>query len=267
VWSTYPVSLDVNDGTADGYTSLSGTSMATPHVTGAAALVLAKQPDLTPWQLGQALVSSADKVPALATQVASGGRLNAAAALGITPPPASQQPAIAPATTPTATPVQQPTAPTTPAPQPAPAAPQPAPAPVSPAPTTPAPTTTTPVAAVDRTAPTVALSLSTRGALTALLKGRLRVTTTVSERASVRVEVRLDARTAKKLHLKAGKTGVRIATGSASATGTATVKLKLTSAAKRALARVRSVKATVTATATDAAGNRGTRSRKLTIRR
>jgi hypothetical protein len=95
------------------------------------------------------------------------------------------------------------------------------------------------------------------------------VKTGVSERASVRVEVRLDARTAKKLHLKASKTGVRIATGRASATGagTTTVALKLTSAAKRALARVRSVKATLTATATDAAGNRGARGRTLTIKR
>jgi hypothetical protein len=43
--------------------------------------------------------------------------------------------------------------------------------------------------------------------------------------------------------------------------------LKLTKAAKRALARVRRVKATLTATAADGAGNRGVASRTLTIKR
>src|SRR3954468_14844225 len=216
VLSTYPTALS-SDRTWP-YRWLDGTSMATPEVTGAAALVLDQDASLTPWQLREKLTSSVDKVPALEGKVASGGRLDVAAALA-QPAPTDAAPtpsSTAPAARGTATPV----VPTTPAPPatPAPSAPHPAPAaaPSRPAPATTAPTT--PVApAVDRTAPTVALSLSTRGALTALLKGRLRVKTTVSERASVRVDVRLDARTAKKLHLKATKSGVRIATGSAGA--------------------------------------------------
>src|SRR3954451_1878054 len=269
ILSTYPTALSADPSFP--YKWLSGTSMATPEVAGAAALVLDQDPSLTPWQLREKLTSSAEKVPALEGKVASGGRLDVAAALAQRLPAraAARPGATAPAARGAPTPVA-PAPPTTPA-TPAPAAPQPAPAagPSRPAVVTTAPTTTTVAPAVDRTAPTVALSLSTRGALTALLKGRLRVRTSVSERASVLVEVRLDARTAKKLHLKATTTGVRIATGHATITGpgTTSVTLKLTSAAKRALARAAGVKATLTATATDAAGNRGARGRTLTIKR
>jgi thermitase len=283
------------------YGFMSGTSMAAPEVSGAAALVLAQDGSLTPQAVRQRLMDSVDKIHGLATAVGSGGRLDVAKALGVTPfeqttPPASgtngtagATPATAPPAATVAAPRENepaapaPTCPTAPVrtpsssgnsapapaqpstPTPAPAKPAPAPAPTTPA----APVRSTPPVAptVDRTAPVVALSLSTRGALTALLKSRLRIRTTVSERASLRVDVRLDARTAKTLHLTSAKSGVRIATGSATGAGAATVTLKLTSAAKRALARVRSVKATVTATATDAAGNRGTRSRTLTIKR
>src|SRR3954447_14683299 len=269
ILSTYPIALSADPSFP--YKWLSGTSMATPEVAGAAALVLDQDPSLTPWQLREKLTSSVEKVPALEGKVASGGRLDVAAALTqpvptvAAPNPGSTAPAARGAATPVAP--APPAAPATPAP----AAPQPAPAaaPSRPAPVTTAPTTTPVAPAVDRTAPTVALSLSTRGALTALLKGRLRVRTSVSERASVLVEVRLDARTAKKLHLKATTTGVRIATGRATITGagTTSVTLKLTSAAKRALARAAGVKATLTATATDAAGNRGARGRTLTIKR
>jgi subtilase family protein len=283
---------------------MSGTSMATPEVSGAAALVLAQDASLTPTAVRQRLMDSVDKLQRLTNAVGSGGRLDVAKALGVTalqpttPPagttnsstgttvsepsgptvtvaaPRAGEPAAPAQTCPTA-PVRTPTAsgPTTPLPPVTPApttTPQPAPVATPPATTTTPPATTAPVTRVgDRTSPTVGLSFSSRGALTALLKSRLRVSTTVSERASVKVEIRLDARTAKKLHIKAGRSGVRIATGSASAggAGSSTVTLKLTSTAKRALARIRSVKATVKATATDAAGNHGTRSRTLTIRR
>jgi subtilisin family serine protease len=39
--------------------TLSGTSMATPHVSGAAALYLAAHPSARPWQVQQALRSAA----------------------------------------------------------------------------------------------------------------------------------------------------------------------------------------------------------------
>ena len=43
-------------GDADGYTTMSGTSMACPHVSGVAALLLSEQPDLTPEQVRDTLV-------------------------------------------------------------------------------------------------------------------------------------------------------------------------------------------------------------------
>ena len=87
---------------------MNGTSMATPHVAGAAALVAAHHPDFTAAQIKAALMEGADLRPGLAGKAQVGGRLNAAAALGIDPP--------APAAGPPATPTPAPANPATPAP-------------------------------------------------------------------------------------------------------------------------------------------------------
>jgi subtilisin family serine protease len=70
------------------YAVASGTSMAAPHAAGAAALVLAARPTLSPIQVRQALVVSVDRLPALAGRLATGGRLNVGRALAqdIDPP-------------------------------------------------------------------------------------------------------------------------------------------------------------------------------------
>ncbi|MEZ4814183.1 MAG: S8 family peptidase [Bdellovibrionota bacterium] len=82
--STYPRQLAANEGTPDNpYRVFSGTSMATPHVVGAAALVLADRKDLrkNPKALKKLLMESSDWKPQLAGRVRSGGRLNVARAL------------------------------------------------------------------------------------------------------------------------------------------------------------------------------------------
>jgi thermitase len=75
-----------------GYAYLSGTSMAAPHVAGAAALLLSAEPSLTTEALRAALIDGVDPLDSLDGRVASGGRLNIArslaiAAAGSAPPP------------------------------------------------------------------------------------------------------------------------------------------------------------------------------------
>jgi subtilisin family serine protease len=61
---------------ASGYGSYSGTSMATPHVTGAAALYAAGHLSATAAQIKSAILSSAVPTSSLAGRTATGGRLN-----------------------------------------------------------------------------------------------------------------------------------------------------------------------------------------------
>lgn len=59
------------------YGSKSGTSMATPHVAGAAALILAADNTLTYSQVRTRLLGNTDAIPALSQRTVTGGRLNA----------------------------------------------------------------------------------------------------------------------------------------------------------------------------------------------
>jgi hypothetical protein len=67
----------------EGYESFQGTSMATPHVAGVAALVKAQETGMGPAKLKNAILKGVDKKSGLVDRVSTGGRLNANRSLAI----------------------------------------------------------------------------------------------------------------------------------------------------------------------------------------
>ena len=65
--STYP---------GNSYYYMSGTSMAAPHVAGAAALIMAQNPEMSVDDLKAKILDSVDPIDALAVKTVTGGRLN-----------------------------------------------------------------------------------------------------------------------------------------------------------------------------------------------
>ena len=210
------------------YALLDGTSMATPHVAGAAALLLAHDGTLTAAGLRAALLSSAEPVAALAGRVASGGRLDVAAALSVPPAPPAPPPPAAPA--PSAPPVAVPTA---------------------------------AASAADRTAPGVALRIDRRTLHTVRVRG-LRLALGASEACRASIDVRIDARSARRLHLSSrtiGRASVRLG-----AAGRTTVTVRVSARVARALRATTRLRVVAHAVAIDAAGNRRSAERAATLR-
>jgi subtilisin family serine protease len=70
-------------GTAASYGYLQGTSMAAPHVSGAAALLFSLEPGASVTEAREALLEGVDAVPSLTGKTTSGGRLNVAKSMEI----------------------------------------------------------------------------------------------------------------------------------------------------------------------------------------
>ena len=77
IWSTTP---------GNTYGNLSGTSMATPHVTGAVALYASAYPAAAASTIRSAILNTARATPSAAGLTVTGGRLDVAAALNVAPP-------------------------------------------------------------------------------------------------------------------------------------------------------------------------------------
>lgn len=73
--------LSTTNGSDSSYGGSSGTSMAAPHVAGAAALLAAHRPDLSAASLKATLMNTVDELPAWQGLVRTGGRLNVFAAM------------------------------------------------------------------------------------------------------------------------------------------------------------------------------------------
>jgi hypothetical protein len=173
------------------------------------------------------LLSSSHAVPALAGRVATGGRLDVSAALSVPPAPAEALPPLPSAAPALATP-------------------------------------TTAASAADRTAPGVSLRIDRRTLRTVRVRG-LRLALGVSEAIRASIDVRIDARSARRLHLSSRTIGRAITR--VGAAGRKTVTVRLSARAARALRTTARLRVVARAVAVDAAGNRRGAERTATLRR
>jgi subtilisin family serine protease len=213
--------------TGGSWAYLSGTSMATPHVAGTAALVWSRVPGASVAQVREALLSSTVPRPALLGRTVTGGVLNASQALRSIDPSAAA-----------------------PAPS-APAAPAPAPAP-----------SLSPGAGSDLTPPALRVSVSARQALRRGVAARA----TCSEACTLRTRLLASRSTANRLGVRAGRDGAVVGRSRAGALRgrRTTIRTRLSHGSLR---RSRAVRLRLEIRAIDASRNTFVLTRRLTLRR
>jgi subtilisin family serine protease len=92
IYSTVPTKVN-----SSGYATYSGTSMAAPYVSGAAALYWSHAPASSYDQVRNALLQNVDPLPSLSGKTVTGGRLDIAKALGSATSTPQAQPSAGPA--------------------------------------------------------------------------------------------------------------------------------------------------------------------------